>query len=127
MKWNEISFSFIEIKRQRQLVDNEKENFKTELKESFNEIRFPVHIPDHLKEFLKKEKKENFAKFDEATKEVHQESEYKRNVKRELESFSNEKIDEMMEKNGGISFFSYTIVCIMFNLGKAVNTGPRFM
>ena len=86
-------------------MDNEKENFKTELKESFNEIRFPVHIPDHLKEFLKKEKKENFAKFDGATKDVHQESEYKRNEKRELESFANEKIDEMMDKNEGMSFF----------------------
>ena len=117
MKWNEISFSFIEIKRQLHLVDNEKENFKTELKESFNEIRFPVHIPDHLKEFLKKEKKENFAKFDEATKEVHQESEYKRNEKRELESFSNEKIDEMMDKNEGMSFFFIRILntFVIFN------------
>ena len=107
-------------------MDNEKENFKTELKESFNEISLPVHIPGRLKNILEEKKKENFVKFDGATKEVHQESEYKRNEKRELESFANEKIDEMMEKNGGISFFSYTIVC-MFHLGKAVNTGPRFI
>ena len=84
-------------------MDNEKENFKTELKESFNEISLPVHIPDHLKEILKKKKKKNFAKFDGATKDVHQESEYKRNEKRELESFANEKIDEMIGKNEGIS------------------------
>ena len=122
---NLISSSFIEINRQRHLVDNEKENFKTELKESFKKIILPVHIPDHLKEILKK--KENFAKFDGATKDVHQESEYKRNERRELESFSKKTINEMMEKNEGIFFFSYIIVCIMFNLGKAVNTGPRFM
>ena len=107
-------------------MDNEKENFKTELKESFNEISLPVHIPGRLKNILEEKKKENFVKFDGATKEVHQESEYKRNEKRELESFANEKIDEMMEKNGGISFFSYTIVC-MFHLGKAVNTGSQFV
>ena len=122
---NLISSSFIEINRQRHLVDNEKENFKTELKESFKKIILPVHIPDHLKEILKT--KENFAKFDGATKDVHQESEYKRNERRELESFSKKTINEMMEKNEGIFFFSYIIVCIMFNLGKAVNTGPRFM
>ena len=105
-------------------MDNEKENFKTELKESFNEISLPVHIPDHLKEILKK--KENFAKFDGATKDVHQESEYKRNERRELESFSKKTINEMMEKNEGIFFFSYIIVC-MFQLGKAVNPDPQFV
>ena len=124
---DEISSSFIESKGQRELVDNEKENFKTELKKSFNEISLPVHSPGRLKDILEEKKKENFIKFDEATKEVHQESEYKVYEKRKLENFSNEKIDEMMGKNEGISFFSYIIVCIMFHLGKAVNTGTRFV
>ena len=84
-------------------MDNEKENFKTELKESFNEIIFPVH---RLKDILEEKKKENFVKFDEATKEVHQETEYKVYEKSKLENFSNEKIDVMMEKSEGISFFN---------------------
>ena len=74
------------------------------MKKSFNEISLPVHIPGRLKDILEEKKKENFAKFDGATKDVHQESEYKRNEKSELESFSNEKINEMMAKNEGISF-----------------------
>ena len=85
-------------------MDNEKENFKTGLKKSFNEISLPVHIPGRLKDILEEKKKENFAKFEGATKEVQQESEYKRNEKSELESFSNEKINEMTDKNEGISF-----------------------
>ena len=85
-------------------MDNEKENFKTGLKKSFNEISLPVH--DCLKDILEEKKKENFAKFDGATKEVHQESEYKRDEKSELESFANKKINEMMEKNEGISFLA---------------------
>ena len=76
------------------------------MKKSFNEISLPVHIPGRLKDILEEKKKENFAKFDGATKEVHQESEYKRNEKSELESFSNEKIKEMMHKNEGISFLA---------------------
>ena len=83
-------------------MDNEKEKFKTELKKSFNKISLPVHISDHLKDILEEKKKENFAKFDGATKDVHQESEYIRYEKSNLESFANEKIDEMMEKNEGI-------------------------
>ena len=98
-------------------MDNEKENFKTELKKSFNKIILPVRIPDRLKGILEEKKRKNFAKFDEATKEVHQESEYKRNEKRELESFSNEKIDEMMDKNEGMSFFFIRILntFVIFN------------
>ena len=88
-------------------MDNEKENFKTGLKKSFNEISLPVHIPGRLKDILEEKKKENFAKFDGATKDVHKESEYKRNEKSELESFANEKINEMMEKNKGICFYLY--------------------
>ena len=84
-------------------MDNEKENFKTELKESFNEIIFPVH---RLKDILEEKKKENFVKFDEATKEVPKESEYKVNKKRKLEDFANEKINEMTDKNEGISFLA---------------------
>ena len=84
-------------------MDNEKENFKTGLKKSFNEISLPVH---RLKDILEEKKKENFAKFDGATKEVHQESEYKRDEKSELESFANKKINEMMEKNKGISYLT---------------------
>ena len=87
-------------------MDNEKEIFKTGFKKSVNEISLPVHIPDCLKNILEEKKKENFAKFDEATKEVQQESEYKRNEKSELESFANEKINEMMEKNKGISYLT---------------------
>ena len=87
-------------------MDNEKENFKTELKKSFNKIILPVRIPDRLKGILEEKKRKNFAKFDEATKEVHQESEYKRNEKSKLESFANEKIDEMKKKNEGISFLA---------------------
>ena len=87
-------------------MDDEKEYFKTGLKKSFNEISLPVHIPDCLKDILEEKKKENFAKFDGATKEVHQESEYKRNEKSELESFANKKINEMMDKNEGISFLT---------------------
>ena len=124
---NRIFSSFIEIKIERQLVDIEKENFKTELEESFKKIILPVHVPARLQDILKEKKKENFAMFDGATKEVHQESEYKRYEKKELKIFAKKIINEMMEKNEGISFFSYIIVCIMFNLGKAVNTGPRFM
>ena len=84
-------------------MDNEKENFKTRLENSFSKISVPNR---RLKDILEEKKKENFAKFDGATKEVHQESEYKRNEKSELESFSNEKINEMTEKNEGISFLA---------------------
>ena len=76
------------------------------MKKSFNEISLPVHNPDRLKDILEEKKIESFAKFDGATKEVHQESEYKRNEKSELESFANEKINEMMDKNEGISFLA---------------------
>ena len=99
-------------------MDNEKENFKTELQKSFNEITLPVHILDCLKDILEGKKKENFVKFNEATKEVHQESEYKVYEKRKLENFSNEKIDETIKKNEGISYLSYTIVCISFILAR---------
>ena len=76
------------------------------MKKSFNEISLPVHNPYRLKDILEEKKKESFAKFDRATKEVHQESEYKRNEKSELVSFANEKINEMMDKNEGISFLA---------------------
>ena len=85
-------------------MNNEKENFKSGLKKSFNEISLPVHVPGRLKDILEEKKNENFAKFDGATKEVHLDSEYQRNEKSELESFANEKINEMMEKNKGICF-----------------------
>ena len=63
-----INWYFIEIKReQRELVDNEKENFKTELKKSFNKISLPADILSYLKE-----KKKNFSKFDGATNDVQQ-------------------------------------------------------
>ena len=98
-------------------MDNEKENFKTGLKTSFNKISLPVHNPDGLKDILEEKKKESFAKFDGATKEVHQESEYKVYEKRKLENFSNEKIDEMMAKNEGMSFLAIPwFVC--FILGR---------
>ena len=87
-------------------MNNEKENFKTGLKKSFNEISLPVHIPDRLKDILEKKKKKYLEKFDGAIKEVPQESEYKKNEKSELESFANEKINEMMEKNKGISYLT---------------------
>ena len=87
-------------------MDNEEKNFKTEFKESFNEISLPVHIPGRLKDILEEKKKENFVKFDEATKEVPKESEYKVNKKRKLEDFANEKINEMTDKNEGISFLA---------------------
>ena len=85
-------------------MNNEKENFKSGLKKSFNEISLPVHVPGRLKDILEEKKNENFAKFDGATKEVHLDSEYQRNEKSELESFANEKINEMNGKNEGISF-----------------------
>ena len=84
-------------------MDNEKEIFKTGLRKSFNEISLPVH---RLKDILQEKKKENFVKFDEATKKVHQELEYKVYEKRKLENFSNERINEMMDKNEGISFLA---------------------
>ena len=114
---NRIFSSFIEIKIERQLVDIEKENFKTELEESFKKIILPVHVPARLQDILKEKKKENFAMFDGATKEVHQESEYKRNEKSKLESVANKKIDEMMAKNEGMSFLAIPwFVC--FILGR---------
>ena len=98
-------------------MDNEKENFKTGLKKSFKKIRLPVHIPDRLKDILEKKKKKYLEKFDGATKEVHQESEYKRNEKSKLESVANKKIDEMMAKNEGMSFLAIPwFVC--FILGR---------
>ena len=48
-------------------MDNEKENFKTELKKSFNKISLPADILSYLKE-----KKKNFSKFDGATNDVQQ-------------------------------------------------------
>ena len=86
-------------------MDNEKENFKTELKKSFNKIGLPDHISGRLKAILEEKKKENFEKFDGATKEVHQESEYKRNKKRELEILTDGEIIEIIQKNEGIYSF----------------------
>ena len=84
-------------------MDNEKENFKTRLENSFSKISVPNR---RLKDILEEKKKENFAKFDGAIKEVPQESEYKKIEKSELESFANEKIKEMMDKNEGIYFLA---------------------
>ena len=110
---NLIYFSFIDIKRQQcQLVCNEKEKIKTELKSSFDEINRTVLKQDRLKEILEKRKGEYLTIFDEATEGVDQKLECKPNAKRELENFANEKIIEIIEKNKGISSFIATgIVC----------------
>lgn len=92
-------------------MDNEEKKFKIELKKSFDQISLPVNIPGHLKDILEEQKKANFAKFDAATEDVHQESECKKNGKRELEIFAKEKINEMNKKNEGISFSLVIIVC----------------
>ena len=51
-------------------------------------------------------------------------------MKRELESYANEKINEMIEKNG-ISFTIATIVCNVSawqgGISLAVNTGQWFV
>ena len=122
----------IEIKRQRRLVDDEKETFKTRLKNSFDAIILPVSNQGEFNEILRNKKEEHFTNFDEETEEVDQESEYKRNVKRELESYANEKINEMIEKNG-ISFTIATIVCNVSNVASfssltfVVSNGRRFL
>ena len=120
----------IEIKRQRRLVDDKKETFKTRLRNSFDAIDLPVSDQGELNVILRNKKEECFTNFDEETEEVDQESEYKRNVKRELESYANEKINEMIEKNG-ISFTIATIVCNVSawqgGISLAVNTGQWFV
>ena len=52
-------------------------------------------------------------------------------MKRELESYANKKINEMIEKNEGISFIIATIVCNVSawqgGISLAVNTGQWFV
>ena len=120
----------IEIKRQRRLVDDKKETFKTRLRNSFDAIDLPVPNQGDLRVILRNKKEEYFTNFYEEI-EADQESEHKKNVKREVGIYAKEKINEMIEKNEGISFTIATIVCNVSawqgGISLAVNTGQWFV
>ena len=93
--------------KQRQLVDDEKTKFKNKLRNSFEGIYLPVNDKERLKQRLITIKNSCLASFDKATGDVYLASEYKSNVREDLESFTREEIKKMLEKNrGGYLFFS---------------------
>ena len=94
-------------RQQRQLVDDEKAKFKKKLRNSFEDINLPVIKEECLKERLITNKNSYFVSFDRATRDVDLASEYKRSAREDLQSFTSEEINKMLEKNrGGYLFFS---------------------
>ena len=93
--------------KQRPLVDDEKAMFKKQLRNSFENINITFIEEEYLKERLITNKNSYFASFDRATRDIDLALEYKKSAREELQSFTSEEINKMLEKNrGGYLFFS---------------------
>ena len=96
-------------------MHKEEANFKRDLVKSCNAIILSINPEANLYEKLTTKWEFHFERFERETREVYLASKYKSSVRKNLQSFANEKINEMYEKNRtkneGEYFFFFLPFC----------------